>query len=48
MASALAILGGSVGPYGSTESAQVAAVGAKALNVLRKTISVEVHTHDGP
>jgi hypothetical protein len=28
-----------VGPYGSTEAAQVAEVGAKALEVLRKTIS---------
>ena len=48
MASVQAMLSGGVGPYGSTESAQVAEVGAKALEVLRKTISVDVHTHGGP
>jgi hypothetical protein len=37
-----------VGPYGSTEAAQVAEVGAKALEILRRTISVDVHTHGGP
>ena len=48
MASVQAMLGGGVGPRGSTESAQVAKVGAKALEVLRNTISVDVHTHGGP
>jgi membrane dipeptidase len=48
MASVLAMLGGGAGPYGSTESAQFAELGAKALDVLRKTISVDVHTHGGP
>lgn len=48
MASVETILSGGVGPYGSTEAAQVAEVGAKALQVLRKSISVDVHTHGGP
>ena len=48
MASVQAMLSGAVGPFGSTESAQVAEVGEKALNVLRNSISVDVHTHGGP
>ncbi len=48
MASVQAMLGGGVGPSGSTEAAQVAEVGAKALEVLRHSISVDVHTHGGP
>lgn len=48
MASVHAMLNGGVGPRGSTESAQVAELGAKALEVLGKTISVDVHTHGGP
>jgi len=48
MASVQAMLGGGVGPSGSTESAQVVEVGAKALEILRKFISVDVHTHGGP
>jgi len=48
MASVQSMLGGGVGPHGSTEAAQVSEVGAKALEVLRKTISVDVHTHGGP
>ncbi len=48
MASVQAILSGGVGPCGSTEAARVVEVGAKALEVLRKTISVDVHTHGGP
>lgn len=48
LASVQAILGGGVGPNGSTEAAQVAEVGGKALEVLRNTISVDVHTHGGP
>lgn len=42
------MLGGDVGPYGSTEAAQVAEVGGRALEILHKTISVDVHTHGGP
>ena len=48
MASVQAILSGGVGPYGSTEAAQGAELGAKALDVLHKSISVDVHTHGGP
>lgn len=48
MASVQAILSGGVGPNGSTEAAQMAEVGAKALAVLHNTISVDVHTHGGP
>ena len=48
MASVQAMISGGARPYGSTEAAQVAEVGAKALEVLRKTISVDVHTHGGP
>lgn len=48
MAPVAAMLSGGVGPYGSTEAAQVAEVGVRALDVLRKTISVDVHTHGGP
>lgn len=48
MASVQAMLSGDVGPHGSTEAAQVAEVGAKALEVLRGSISVDVHTHGGP
>ena len=48
MASVEAMLSGEVGPRGSTDAAQVAELGAKALEVLRKTISVDVHTHGGP
>lgn len=48
MASMQAILSGGVGPYGSTDAARVAEDGARALEVLRKSISVDVHTHGGP
>ncbi|CAM4066464.1 dipeptidase [Bordetella muralis] len=48
MASVQAILNGDVGPNGSTEAARVAEFGVKALAVLRKHISVDVHTHGGP
>jgi len=48
MASVQAMLSGDVGPHGSTEAAQVAEIGAKALEVLRGSISVDVHTHGGP
>jgi hypothetical protein len=42
MTSVQTMLGGG-GPSGSTAAAQVAEIGAKALQVLRKTISVDVH-----
>lgn len=47
-ASVEGVLGGGVGPHGSTEAAQVAELGARALEVLRQSISVDVHTHGGP
>src|SRR4051812_41941626 len=43
-----AMLGGGVGPRGSTAAAQTAETAATALDVLRKSISVDVHTHGGP
>jgi len=41
------LLSGGVAPLGSTAAAQTAAGAATALDVLRKTISVDVHTHGG-
>jgi membrane dipeptidase len=42
-----AMLGGSVGPRGTTAAAQTAEAASAALEVLRKSISVDVHTHGG-
>jgi membrane dipeptidase len=42
-----AMLGGDVGPRGSTAAAQTATTSSAALDVLRKSISVDVHTHGG-
>jgi membrane dipeptidase len=42
-----AMLAGEVGPRGSTAAARTAETAAAALNVLRKSISVDVHTHGG-
>ena len=42
-----AILGGGVEPRGSTAAAQTATTASAALDVLRKSISVDVHTHGG-
>src|SRR3979411_812131 len=42
-----AILAGGVGPRGSTAAAQTAETSSAALDVLRKSISVDVHTHGG-
>ena len=42
-----AMLAGEVGPRGSTAAAQAADTAAAALAVLRKSISVDVHTHGG-
>jgi membrane dipeptidase len=46
-ASVIAMLGGGVGPRGSTAAAQTAEGASAALDVLRKSISVDVHTHGG-
>jgi membrane dipeptidase len=45
--SAGAMLAGGVGPPGSTAAARTAETTSSALDVLRKTISVDVHTHGG-
>src|SRR4051794_3593556 len=42
-----AMLAGGVGPSGSTAAARTAETASAALDVLRKTISVDVHTHGG-
>src|SRR5271169_146088 len=42
-----AMLAGQLGPRGSTAAAQAAETASAALGVLRKTISVDVHTHGG-
>jgi len=42
-----AMLAGGVGPRGSTAAAQTAETASTALDVLRKSISVDVHTHGG-
>ena len=42
-----AMLAGDVGPRGSTAAAQTAETAYDALDVLRKSISVDVHTHGG-
>jgi len=47
LASVAAMLGGGGAPGGSTAAAQTAEAGSAALDVLRKSISVDVHTHGG-
>ena len=47
LASVGAMLAGGVGPRGSTAAAQTAENASAALEVLRKSISVDVHTHGG-
>jgi membrane dipeptidase len=47
LASVGAILAGEVGPVGSTEAARTAETAAAALEVLRRSISVDVHSHGG-
>jgi membrane dipeptidase len=42
-----AMLAGDVGPRGSTAAARTAETASAALDVLRKSISVDVHTHGG-
>src|SRR5438445_2674545 len=41
------MIAGDVGPRGSTVAAQTAETASAALDVLRKSISVDVHTHGG-
>ena len=47
LASVGAMLAGDVGPRGSTTAARTAETASVALDVLRKSISVDVHTHGG-
>jgi membrane dipeptidase len=47
LASVGAMLAGEVGPRGSTAAAQTAETASAALDVLHKSISVDVHTHGG-
>jgi membrane dipeptidase len=42
-----AMLAGGVGPAGSTTAARTAETASAALGILRKSISVDVHTHGG-
>ena len=42
-----AMLAGDVGPRGSTTAARTAETTSAALEVLRKSISVDVHSHGG-
>src|SRR4051794_36984185 len=42
-----AMIGGGLEPRGSTAAAQTAATASAALEILRKSISVDVHTHGG-
>jgi len=42
-----AMLAGGAGPHGSTSAARTAETASAALETLRKTISVDVHTHGG-
>jgi membrane dipeptidase len=47
LASVGAMLAGEVGPAGSTEAARTAETAAAALEVLRGSVSVDVHSHGG-
>ena len=47
LTSVAAMVGGSLEPHGSTAAAQTAETAAAALDVLRNSISVDVHTHGG-
>jgi membrane dipeptidase len=47
LASVGAMLAGDVGPRGSTAAAQTAEFASAALDVLRKSVSADVHTHGG-
>ena len=47
LAPVAAMLAGAVGPSGSTEAAETAETASAALAVLRRSISVDVHSHGG-
>ena len=47
LASVGAMLAGDVGPRGSTAAARTAETASAALDLLRKSISIDVHTHGG-
>ena len=47
LTSVAAMVGGGLEPRGSTAAAQTAETAAAALDVLRNSISVDVHTHGG-
>src|SRR3954468_21820548 len=47
LASISAMLAGEAGPPGSTEAARAAETASAALDVLRRSISVDVHSHGG-
>jgi membrane dipeptidase len=47
LTSIAAMLAGGLAPRGSTAAAQTAETTSAALNVLRKSVSVDVHTHGG-
>ena len=47
LASTVAMPAGEVGPRGSTDAARTAENASAALDVLRKSISVDVHSHGG-
>src|SRR3954454_5168400 len=47
LSSVEAMLAGGMGPAGSTAAAQTAEGASAALDVLRRSISVDVHTHGG-
>ena len=47
LASVAAMLAGEAGPPGSTEAAETAENASAALAVLRRSISVDVHSHGG-
>src|SRR5256885_15742178 len=47
VASGGAVIGGGLEPRGSTAAAQTAATASAALEILRKSISVDVRTHGG-
>src|SRR5437762_7286842 len=47
LASVEAMLAGGIGPAGSTAAARTAEGASAALDVLRRSISIDVHTHGG-
>jgi hypothetical protein len=47
LSSVSAMLAGDVGPRGSTSAARTAETASAALEVLRRSISMDVHSHGG-